>query len=104
MLNHLRLERQKNVIEKKTLFPGLMPFSYHAYLYKVHLEGKFEKLLEQIEFYPPNLLKLDLRNCELRDDPMMILEKLPSLRKVGLYSDAYVGKKNGMFFSRVPST
>ncbi|XP_019081115.1 disease resistance protein RPH8A [Vitis vinifera] len=94
LLNHLvGLERQKNVIEEKTLFPGLVPFSCHAYLDVVNLIGKFEKLPEQFEFYPPNLLKLGLWDCELRDDPMMILEKLPSLRKLELGSDAYVGKK-----------
>ena len=93
LLNHLGLEWQKNVIEEKTLFPGLEPFSSHAYLYGVFLIGKFEKLPEQFEFYPPNLLKLKLWGCELRDDPMMILEKLPSLRMLGLGSDSYVGKK-----------
>ena len=94
LLNHLvGLERQKNVIEEKTLFPGLVPFSCHAYLDVVNLIGKFEKLPEQFEFYPPNPLKLGLWDCELRDDPMMILEKLPSLRKLELGSDAYVGKK-----------
>ncbi|KAJ9681489.1 hypothetical protein PVL29_020384 [Vitis rotundifolia] len=93
LLNHLGLEWQKNVIEEKTLFPGLVPFSCHAYLYEVHLGGKFEKLPEQFEFYPPNLLKLELWECELRDDPMMILEKLPSLRKLELCYDAYVGRK-----------
>ena len=94
LLNHLvGLERQKNVIEEKTLFPGLEPFSCHAYLYELCLVGKLEKLPEQFEFYPPNLLKLRLWGCELRDDPMRILEKLPSLRMLGLCSDAYVGKK-----------
>ncbi|XP_034709738.1 putative disease resistance protein At1g50180 [Vitis riparia] len=93
LLNHLGLERQKNVIEEKTLFPGLEPFSSHAYLYELCLGGKFEKLPERFEFYPPNLLKLELWACELRDDPMMILEKLPSLRMLGLSLDAYVGRK-----------
>ncbi|KAJ9681491.1 hypothetical protein PVL29_020386 [Vitis rotundifolia] len=93
LLNHLGLEWQKNVIEEKTLFPGLEPFSCHAYLYEVHLGGKFEKLPEQFEFYPPKLLRLDLWKCQLRDDPMMILGKLPSLRELGLYFDAYVGRK-----------
>ncbi|KAJ9681490.1 hypothetical protein PVL29_020385 [Vitis rotundifolia] len=93
LLNHLGLEWQKNVIEKKTLFPGLEPFSCHTYLYEVLLKGKLEKLPEQFEFYPPNLLQLRLWECELRDDPMMILEKLPSLRKLELCYDAYVGRK-----------
>lgn len=89
LLNDLGLD----VIEEETLFPGLEPFSSHAYLYVVYLGGKLEKLPKQFEFYPPNLLKLILWGCELRDDPMMILEKLPSLRMLGLCFDAYVGKK-----------
>ena len=56
-------------------------------------EGSLRNLQEKFEFYPPNLLQLELWECELRDNPMMILEKLPSLRKLGLCSDAYVGRK-----------
>ena len=78
---------------KKTLLPGLMPLSHHVYLYDLSLEGLLEKLPEQIKLYPPNLLRLELRRCKLRDDPMMILEKLPSLRILVLCYDAYVGKK-----------
>ena len=86
---------KKNVTHdhNKTLVLGLMPFSHHAYLYELAMFGKFEKLLKQLEFYPPNLLKLELWKCELRDDPMMILKKLPSLQILRLCYRAYVGKK-----------
>ena len=77
----------------KTLLPGLMPFSHHAYLYDLSLYGMLEKLPEQIEFYPPKLLRLALWECKLTNDPMMILKKLPSLRILELRLDAYVGEK-----------
>ena len=70
-----------------------MPFSHHAYLYELFLEGRLEKLPKEIEFYPPKLLGLHLLRCKLRDDPMMILEKLPSLRILELWFNAYTGKK-----------
>ncbi|KAJ9681492.1 hypothetical protein PVL29_020387 [Vitis rotundifolia] len=92
LLNHLRLKRWKKVIEEKTLIPGLMSFSHHTYLYEVVLVGKLE-LPEEIEFYPPNLLKLGLSSCELKNDPMFILEKLPKLKVLRLSYMSYVGKK-----------
>ena len=68
LLNHLHLgiglEREKKNVthnHNKTLVLGLMPFLHHAYLYELAMSGKFEKLSEQIEFYPPNLLKLELK-------------------------------------------
>ena len=92
LLDHLRLKRWKKVVEWKTLIPGLMPFSHHTYLYKVILDGKL-KLPKEIEFYPPNLLELYLYSCELKKDPMFILEKLPKLKVLTLYTRSYVGRK-----------
>ena len=92
LLSHIRLKRWKKVIEEKTLIPGLMPFSHHTYLYKVILGGKLE-LSEEIGFYPPNLLELCLCFCELKNDPMFILEKLPKLKVLRLSDGSYVGKK-----------
>ena len=68
--------REKNVTihhHTKTLLPGLMPFSHHAYLYDLSLFGMLEKLSEQIGFYPPKLLRLAFWQCMLTDDPMIIL-------------------------------
>ena len=92
LLNHLRLKRWKKVIEEKRLIPGLMHLSHHTYLYKVILEGKLE-LPAEIGLYPPNLLELSLDRCELKNDPMFILKKLPKLKVLSLSLDAYVGKK-----------
>jgi hypothetical protein len=58
-------------------------------LYKLHVEGRIEKLPE---YYHPYLAKLTLWGSRLEEDPMPILEKLPNLRF--LYGwDAFVGKK-----------
>ena len=97
LVNRLRLVwEKKNVTidhHNKTLLPGLMPFSNHAYLYDLSLFGMLENLPKQIEFYPPKLLRLALHGCNLTDDPMMILKKLPSLRILVLCFDAYVREK-----------
>ncbi|XP_059599182.1 putative disease resistance protein At1g50180 [Vitis vinifera] len=92
LLNRVGLKWQENIVEEKTLIPGLMSFSRHTYLYKVFLQGKVDRLPEQTEFYPPNLVKLTLSSCELKDDPMLILEKLPTLRILELVGNSYVGK------------
>ena len=95
--NRLGSVREKNNVtidhHTKTLLPGLMPFLHHAYLYDLSLFGMLEKLPEQIEFYPPKLLRLALSGCNLTDDPMMILKEFPSLRILELWLDAYVGEK-----------
>ena len=91
LLNRLRSEVwKKKVVEERSLIPGLMSFSHHTNLYKVILSGKLE-LPEEIEFYPPNLLKLSLEECGIRNDPMFILEKLPHLRVLRLLEHASIG-------------
>ena len=97
LVNRLGLVwEKKNVTidhHNKTLLSRLMPFLHHVYLYELTLNGILEKLPEQIEFYPPKLLRLVLCRCMLTDDPMMFLKKLPSLRMLELGLHAYVGKK-----------
>ena len=97
LVNRLGSVREKNNVtidhHTKTLLPGLIPFLHHAYLYDLSLFGMLEKLPEQIEFYPPKLLRLALSRCNLTDDPMMILKELPSLRILELWVNAYVGEK-----------
>ena len=73
LVNRLGLVwEKKNVTidhHNKTLLSRLMPFLHHVYLYELTLNGMLEKLLEQIEFYPPKLLRLVLWRCKLTDDP-----------------------------------
>ena len=77
----------------QTFIPELLPFSHHPYLDKVFLGRKLQKFPDGIEFYPPNLIKLDLQWSKLEKDPMATLEKLPNLRILRLYHNSQVGKK-----------
>ena len=77
----------------QTFIPELLPFSHHPYLDKVFLGGKLQKFPDGIEFYPPNLIKLDLQWSKLEKDPMATLENLPNLRILRLYHNSQVGKK-----------
>ena len=92
-LESLFLSFPKEHTKKTFVISRLKPFLHHVYLYDLSLDGMLEKLPEQIEFYPPKLLRLVLWKCKLTYDPMMILKKLPSLRMLELRVDAYVGKK-----------
>ncbi|CBI38084.3 unnamed protein product, partial [Vitis vinifera] len=60
--------------------PHLMPFSDHTYLYHLSLRGRLERFPDEIEFYPPNLISLELECWNIEQDPMVTLEKLPNLR------------------------
>ncbi|KAA8542323.1 hypothetical protein F0562_023541 [Nyssa sinensis] len=72
--------------------PKLMTFSSHKHLYKLHLGGSIGQLLD-VEDFPPNLTELSLKGSFLMEDPMLKLEKLPSLRVLKLKKSSYVGKE-----------
>ncbi|KAM6579072.1 hypothetical protein CsatB_030909 [Cannabis sativa] len=65
-------------------------------IYKLKLWSPVIKLPEDSQF-SPNLIKLDLRDTRLKDDPMPTLEKLPNLRV--LCFRAYSFKGNVMVCS-----
>ena len=46
-----------------------------------------------MKFVPENIVKLTLKGSKLKQDPMAVLEKLPHLRILKLYKEAYVGTK-----------
>ncbi|XP_058103497.1 putative disease resistance protein At1g50180 [Magnolia sinica] len=71
---------------------SLVPLSSHIHLYNLHLDGRIARLPDLCEL-PPNLTKLSLRLCELRQDPFPTLEKLRSLRILRLRIDSFVGKE-----------
>ena len=48
-----------------------MSFSNHMNLYHLSLEGRLEKFLDEIEFYPPNLIYLELECWNVKQDPMV---------------------------------
>ncbi|XP_059599003.1 disease resistance protein RPH8A-like [Vitis vinifera] len=66
--------------EEMLTLPHLMPFSDHTYLYHLSLSGRLERFPDEIEFYPPNLISLELECLNIEQDPMVTLEKLPNLR------------------------
>ncbi|KAL7204743.1 hypothetical protein ACSBR2_017781 [Camellia fascicularis] len=71
-------------------------------LRKFYLWGSLNvgnKLLDQLH---PHLTNLLLANTKLEEDPMPTLEKLPNLRSLSLYYDAYIGKE--MVCSSAPLT
>ena len=58
---------------------------------KLYLSGS--RFMNSSEFYPSNLVELKLENCELEQDPMLTLDKLPNLRVLKLMWRSYMGKK-----------
>ncbi|KAL5832279.1 hypothetical protein ACOSQ4_017633 [Xanthoceras sorbifolium] len=76
-----------------TPFGSLQPLSHCQHLVELRLEGKMEKLPENIQQLLPNLECLSLTALELKDDPMPLLEKLPYLTILHLGERIYSGKK-----------
>ncbi|KAK9138789.1 hypothetical protein Sjap_009383 [Stephania japonica] len=74
------------------VIPSSMTFSRQRHLSKIHLEGRLEKLFDKHEF-PPHLTTLTLVQTQLRDDPMKILQELPSLRILKLWRNSYKGTR-----------
>ncbi|KAG8369823.1 hypothetical protein BUALT_Bualt14G0053800 [Buddleja alternifolia] len=64
----------------------------HAALHVVHVEGYIGKLPEKMEM-SKNFIEIALSGCELKEDPMRILGRLPCLRSLVLDNDAFVGKE-----------
>ncbi|CBI40292.3 unnamed protein product, partial [Vitis vinifera] len=60
---------------------------------QIMCKGFSESFPNQIEFYPPNLIQLELEYCNIKQDPMVTLEKLPNLRILQLLYSSYMGKK-----------
>lgn len=57
-------------------------------------------------YYSPGLIKVVLGNCEIEEDPMMTLEKLPNLQSLYLQSHSFVGKEmacHGLGFPKLKS-
>ncbi|CAL5362275.1 unnamed protein product [Camellia sinensis] len=63
------------------------------HLYRLSINGIIPELPEYCHGFFPNLIKLTLSGCELEEDPMPTLERLPNLQYLYLGSDAFVGDK-----------
>lgn len=61
-------------------------------LYYLGIYVKFGKLPTSNDFIGSKLKKLELSGCEMEDDPMGILGKLPSLLELCLRHDSFVGE------------
>ncbi|CAL5362271.1 unnamed protein product [Camellia sinensis] len=63
------------------------------HLYRLNIYGIIPELPEYCQGFSPNLIELTLKQCQLREDPMPTLERLPNLQYLYLGSDAFVGDK-----------
>ncbi|KAJ4724323.1 Disease resistance protein [Melia azedarach] len=80
-------------LEGKYYVGSLQPLIHCKHLLDLKLSGKIEKLPEDMHELLPNLECFSLSNSHLKDDPMPILEKLPSLTILELGINFYSGKK-----------
>ncbi|XWS07756.1 hypothetical protein CRYUN_Cryun41cG0018000 [Craigia yunnanensis] len=87
-------------------YQDLEPLSQCHHLSKLCIEGKIQEdphlKHHVLKFVPANIVKLILWNSELKQDPMVVLEKLPHLRILKLCTISYMGTKlicsaNGFF-------
>ncbi|XP_028106147.1 disease resistance protein RPP8-like [Camellia sinensis] len=85
--------------EEQSLFRQLL--GCHN-LRKFYLWGSLNVVNKLLDQFHPNLTNLFLAKTKLEEDPMPTLEKLPNLRSLSLYHDAYIGKE--MVCSSAPLT
>ncbi|KAL4387350.1 hypothetical protein GQ457_09G029710 [Hibiscus cannabinus] len=78
-------------------YGDLEPLSQCEGLSKLSLRGPIKEDPKEshhvLKFLPPSIVKLTLWDCKMRHDPMGVLEKLPCLRVLILWYDAYEGSK-----------
>ncbi|WCJ19777.1 Disease resistance protein (CC-NBS-LRR class) family [Euphorbia peplus] len=74
-----------------TSFPNLEQLSSCEDLTKAVLKGKMSD--DWLKFLPASPVKLILCKSELKNDPMIILEKLHNLRYLSLEEDSYIGSE-----------
>ncbi|KAI3921518.1 hypothetical protein MKW98_013452 [Papaver atlanticum] len=70
-----------------------IPFSNHTSLVSLHLKGHILDWPTYITSFPPHLCKLKLEWSWITEDPMLVLEKLPSLKFLRLGFETYTGMK-----------
>ncbi|CAL8990163.1 unnamed protein product [Prunus brigantina] len=68
-------------------------------IYKLKLQGPTAELSKELHNYP-NLTKLELARCGLKEDQMGILEKLPNLTTLNLKSQAFKENTKILVFSK----
>ncbi|PQM38876.1 putative disease resistance RPP8-like protein 2 [Prunus yedoensis var. nudiflora] len=68
-------------------------------IYKLTLEGLIAELPKELHNYP-NLTKLQLHKCGLKEDQMGILEKLPNLTILKLFGNSFKENTHILVFSK----
>ncbi|CAL5441494.1 unnamed protein product [Camellia sinensis] len=63
------------------------------HLYRLSIPGIIPELPEYCQSFSPNLIELTLKECQLREDPMPTLERLPNLQYLKLDLHAFVEEK-----------
>ncbi|CAL5444778.1 unnamed protein product [Camellia sinensis] len=93
--NHLRHTSLSVEFYKKeeelTLLKKQLLGCHH--LYKLSISGIIPELPEYCQGFSPSLIELILFRCELEEDPMPTLERLPNLQYLYLGSGAFMGEK-----------
>ncbi|KAL7161318.1 hypothetical protein ACSBR2_041884 [Camellia fascicularis] len=95
--NHLRqtslsVEFYKKEEEEEEELTILKQLLRCHHLYKLSIRGIIPELPEYYQGFSPNLIELKLFRCELEEDPMPTLERLPNLQYLYL-NGAFVGHK-----------
>ncbi|XWS07753.1 hypothetical protein CRYUN_Cryun41cG0017700 [Craigia yunnanensis] len=98
----IQLHRLQSLYLKMKVFlipsyHDLEPLSQCHHLSKLFIQGKIQEdphlRHHVLKFVPTNIIKLILWGSELKQDPMVVLEKLPHLKILNLTLDAYTGTK-----------
>ncbi|KAI7985313.1 putative disease resistance protein [Camellia lanceoleosa] len=90
--DHLRQTSVSVFVHKKeeTLLKQLLGCHH---LYRLIIYGIIPQLPEHCQGFSPNLIELRFNGCNLEEDPMPTLERLPNLRYLVFGEDAFVGDK-----------
>ncbi|THG16421.1 hypothetical protein TEA_005864 [Camellia sinensis var. sinensis] len=83
-------KKEEELTLLKQLFKQLLGCHH---LYRLNITGIIPELPEYCQGFSPNLIELTLKQCQLREDPMPTLERLPNLQYLDLGEDAFVGEK-----------
>ncbi|CAL5444917.1 unnamed protein product [Camellia sinensis] len=86
----LSVEFCKKEEEELTLLKQLLGCHH---LYRLSINGIIPELPEYCQGFFPNLIKLTLSGCELEEDPMPTLERLPNIQYLRLSAGAFEGDK-----------
>ncbi|PQP97592.1 putative disease resistance protein [Prunus yedoensis var. nudiflora] len=94
-IRSLTVENNMNYGEEQ----AMQIVSSYRGIYKLWLEGPIAELPKELQTYP-NLTKLQLIECGLKEDQMGILEKLPNLTILRLFGNSFKENTKILVFSK----